>query len=157
MPNRALNNSAAARAIASGVAQAGLGIVQGVQSSQAAKLEVQQYEEEQRIAHLAADQEELARRRKLEGILATDEALRGARGLSFESGSARALREANISEAESDIGTARLNRIGQASRAAYGEMGARMRESGGLFSGAGAVASGLGNAANAALRYIPRK
>lgn len=94
-------------AIASGVAQAGLGLVQSGQSSQAARQEVAQYQEEERIALLAADQEEIARRRKLESILATNEALRGARGLTFDSGSARALREANVAEAEADIGTSR--------------------------------------------------
>lgn len=149
--------TAAIIAIGSGVLSAGLGIVQGVQSSQAARRETAQYEEEQRIALLAADQEEIARRRRLDSILATNEAIRGARGLNFDSGSARALREANIAEAEDDIGTARLNRLGQASRAAYGAEGARMREQAGLFSGFGAVASGLGNAASSSLRYIPRK
>lgn len=144
-------------AIGAGVAQAGLGVVQGIQSSRAAKLEVQQYEEESRIAMLAADQEEIARRRKLESILAMNETLRGARGLAFDTGSARALRDASTTEAEDDIATARLNRLGQASRAEYGAAGARMRASSGLFSGAGAIASGLGNAASSAIRYIPRK
>jgi hypothetical protein len=143
-------------AIASGVATAGLGVVQGIQSSRAAKLEATQYEDERRTALLAADQEEVARRRRLQSILSMNEALRGSRGLAFESGSERALREANIQEAESDIGTARLNRLGQARRAELGAFGARNRETAGLFSGAGAFVSGLGTAATGALRYAPK-
>lgn len=139
--------------VASSVAQAGLGIVQGIRSSRAASLERQQFEDEKRLALLAADQEEVARKKRLASILSLNDALRGARGLAMGTGSEVALREANIAEAESDIGTARLNRLGQAQRAHYGILGASMRESGGLFSGAGAFASGLGSAATSLMRY----
>jgi hypothetical protein len=142
-------------AVASGVASAGLGIVQGAQASQAASLERQQFEDEAQTARLAAQQEENARRHRLAAILSENEALRGARGLSFESGSERAIREENIRAAEADIGTVRLNRLGQVRRAELGAAGARMRETGGLFSGAGAFASGLGTAATSLLRYAP--
>lgn len=139
--------------MASGVASAGMGVVQGIQSSKAAALEKAQYEEEAATLRVAADQEEVARRRQLESILATNETLRGARGLSFSSGSADALRAENMRLAETDIATARLNKSAAISRVSYGALGAGMREKAGLFSGAGAVVSGLGTAAQGALKY----
>ena len=138
---------------AASVAGAGLGVVQGIQSSRGARLEVQQHEEEARLALLAADQEEVQKRRRLETVLANNEALRGARGLTFDSGSARALREANIAEAEDDIAIGRLNRLNQARRSEYAAMGARMRGQGGLFSGAGAVLTGISSAGNSLMRF----
>ena len=140
-------------AAASGLATAGLGVVQGIQSSRAAGLERAQYEDEARTAKLAADQEEVARRRRLVSILSENEALRGGRGLSFDSGSELALRESNVSEAERDISTVRLNRLGQVRKAELGAYGASMRETSGLFSGAGAFVSGLGGAATSLQRY----
>lgn len=140
-------------AIASGAATAGLGIVQGIQSSRAASLEKAQFEDEAQTARLAADQEEVARRRRLAMIRSENLALRGARGLALESGSARALEEENTRAAEEDIATVRMNRLAQARRAEYGAYGASLRERGGLFSGAGAFASGIGSAATSLMRY----
>mgnify|MGYP007100112602 CR=1 FL=1 len=140
-------------AMASGVAQAGVGIVQGIQSSKAASVERAQYEEEAAMHRLAGDQEELARRKKLESVLAMNEAFRAGRGLAFDTGTSRALRDSNIAEAEADIGTTRLNRAGAVSRASYGALGAGMRERAGLFSGFGAAVSGIGNAATGYLKY----
>lgn len=93
------------------------------------------------------------RRRRLASILSMNEALRGGRGLAMGTGTEIALREANIEDAESDIATARMNRLAQARRAEYGAYGASLRERGGLFSGAGAFASGLGTAATGLYRW----
>ena len=141
--------------IASGVASAGLGVVQGIQSSRAAKLEVAQHEDEARSARLAADQEEVARLKQLRSVLASNEALRGGRGLAMGTGTDIALRDSNISEAEDDIATGRMNRLAQARRSDYAAWGAGQR--GGLLSGAGAVVSGLGTVASTAMRYRPVK
>lgn len=140
-------------AAGAGVAQAGLGIVQGIQSSSAAKVERQQYEEEAATYRLAGEQEELQKRRKLESVLAMNEAIRAGRGLSLDTGTSRALRDSNIAEAEADIATGRLNTAGRVSRSTYGALGAGMRERAGLFSGFGAAVSGLGSAATGALKY----
>lgn len=143
--------------IASAVGSAGLGVVQGIQSSRAAKLEVAQHEDEARSARLAADQEELVRRRQLQTVLASNEALRGSRGLAMGTGTDLALRQSNIDAAEDDISTGRMNRLAQARRSDYAAFGAEQRSRGALFSGAGAFVSGLGTAATTALRYRPVK
>lgn len=139
--------------IASGVASAGMGVVQGIQSSRAAKLEQAQYEDESRTARLAADQDEVMRRRRLESILSLNDALRGSRGLAMGTGTDMALRESNIAEAEDDIATARLNQLARARRADLGAFGAAQRSRGGLFSGAGAFVSGLGTAFSGYQRF----
>ena len=142
-------------AIGSGIASAGLGVVQGIQTSRAAKLEQSQHEDEARSARLAADQEENVRRKQLYSVLATNEALRGSRGLAMGTGTDLALRDSNISEAEDDIATGRMNRLGQARKSDLAAWGAGQR--GGLLSGAGAVVSGLGTVASTAMRYRPVK
>lgn len=136
-----------------GIASAGMGVVQGIQSSRAAGLERAQYEEERKIAMLAADQEENVKRKRLEATLALNEAVRAGRGLSLITGTSEALRAANIEAAEDDIATGRLNASLRASRASYGALGAAMRQAGGLFSGAGAFVSGIGSAAGSLARY----
>lgn len=142
-------------AVASGVATAGTGIVQGIRSSQAAGLERRQYEQQIQTAQTAAVQEEVVRRRRLAQVLSANEALRGARGLDYDTGTSEALDAANRQYAEDDIETARLNRLALADRARYGALAAGMRETGGALSGAGAFASGLGSAGTAVMRYFP--
>ena len=140
-------------AMASGVAQAGAGLMQGIQGSRAAAAERQQYEEEAQLARLSGAQQELAARKNLEKAFAINESLRAARGLTMGTGTDLALRNANIAEAESEIGTIRLNTEGRVSRSTYGALGAGMRERAGLFSGFGAAVSGIGNAATGYLKY----
>jgi hypothetical protein len=140
-------------AMASGVAQAGVGVMQGIQSSNAASVERTQYEEEAAMYRLAGEQEELQKRKKLESVLAMNEAIRAGHGLSLDTGTSRALRDSNIAEAEADIATGRLNTAARVSRSTYGALGAGMRERAGIFSGIGAAVSGLGSAATGALKY----
>lgn len=142
--------------IVAGVASAGAGIAGAASASKAARAEVAQHEQEMQLAAIAADQEEVTRRRKLEGILAQNEALRGARGLALDTGTARALRESNIAEAEDDISTIRLNKAGLMQRSAYGIESAKMRASTTMLSGIGSAIGSLGSAGTTALRYWPK-
>jgi hypothetical protein len=142
-------------AMAAGGAQIGLGILGGMQQAESAKLERKQYEEEASAARLAADQEEVTRLKRLQMALATNEAIRGASGLSLQSGSADAIAAENVREAERDIATARYNQLARARRAEFGAYGAALRETGGILSGAGGVVSGLSTIAGAGMRMIP--
>ena len=97
----------AAAVAVSAAASAGTAIYSGQQQARAARQQAEatatQYAEEQRAARLAAEQEELARRRDLGRVLSAANALRAGRGLDMGSQTGEALYRASVEAAEADI------------------------------------------------------
>lgn len=103
----------AAAIAVSAAASAGTAIYTGQQQAAASKANAQaqaaQYAEEQRTARLAAEQEEAAKRRTLDAVLSSQDALRAGRGLDLGSPTGEAIRRESIEQAEWDITTIRAN------------------------------------------------
>lgn len=137
----------AAIALASTVVSAGAAVYGGMQQSKAYALERQQYEQQAELARLSAAQEESARLRQLDEMLATQRAMAVARGYDPDtSGSFTALQEQDKKEALADIDTAKINRLSQARASEYGAAQAGANSSAALI-------SGFGNAAGSIFRY----
>ncbi len=115
-------------------------LAQGLASFRAAQAERAQYEEERKAAELAGQQEEVMRRQRLAKALATQNALRAARGLSLTSPQADIIRRATVREAESDIAAIRLD-----SRRRQRRFGLAAEQAG--LDAAGALIGGVGRAA----------
>ncbi|HFD16856.1 MAG TPA: hypothetical protein ENJ38_11215 [Rhodospirillales bacterium] len=115
-------------------------LAQGFTSFRAAQAERAQYEEERKAAELAGQQEEVLRRQRLAKALATQNALRAARGLSLTSPQADVIRRATVREAESDIAAIRLD-----SRRRQRRFGLAAEQAG--LDAAGALIGGVGRAA----------
>ena len=138
----------------SAAASAGTAIYTGQQQAAASKANAQaqaaQYAEEQRAARLAAEQEEAAKRRTLDAVLSSQDAIRAGRGLDLGSPTGDAIRRDSIEQAEWDITTIRANansrerRLGLASDSALtrGRNDARTALVQGYGSAVGSLAGG---------------
>ncbi len=131
--------------IGSGLATLGAvsALAGGFRGAQAAEFEAAQFREEMEIARVAAEQEEVQRRRQLRATLAAQTAIRAGRGVElFGSGSFEAIRKRTIEEAEEDITTAKLNALSRSRRFSLAAAEAESR-------GQSAILGGVGTAATA--------
>lgn len=97
-------------------AGAGLSVMQGAAAKQQANAQRKVYEQERKGALLAAKQDEVARRSRLADVLATQQAILGGRGVDLFGPQSFAIEAASRSEAEADIGAARLTYLNRAER-----------------------------------------
>lgn len=135
-------------AIVSTAISAGTAIIGGMQQSRALEMERRQHEENAELAKLAAAQEESARLKELDKMLATQRAMAIARGYDpDESGSFLALQEEDRRQALADIETAKITRLSQARASRYAAAQA------GSNTG-GAMLSSFGGAAGSLFRYV---
>lgn len=126
-------------------ASAGGAIYGGYAKSAEYKGEANAAEAQADTAQAAAAQDEAQRRRQLTQVIASQDALRAARGSSLTSGTALSIYGDTVGQAEQDIRTSRLNYLSQADQ--Y-RMTARARRAaatdavvGGYLSAAGSSAS----------------
>lgn len=122
-------------------------IAQGHAASRAAEAEAEQYRDEAEAARVNAVIEETDRRKELQQILATGEAVRAGRGLSLDTGSSEALRDSSEAEAERDINLIRANAFGRQRRMLLAADAASARSGTALTSGYLRVGSQLLSAA----------
>lgn len=118
-------------------------VAKGIQAKKAADLEAQQFEEEAENARVAGVQDETQRRRELQRVLGTQQAIRAGRGLDLFSGSSKALRKDTIDNAERDIRTSQINYLSQQRKFGLGAAQSRANGRGALISGFGSAASSL--------------
>ncbi len=131
------------------VTTAAASLAQGYTSYRAAQAERAQYEEERKTAELAGQQEEVVRRQRLAKALATQNALRAARGLSLTSPQADVIRRTTVREAEHDISAIRLDSRRRQRRFGLGAEQAGINAIGGLVGGVGGAAGNLFSLARA--------
>ena len=106
---------AIASAISSVVGAVG-SVVQGQAAQRAAESEAAQYRDDAETARVNAVIEETDRRKELQRVLATGEAVRAGRGLDLNTGSSDALRSASEADASRDINVIRANAFGRQNR-----------------------------------------
>lgn len=92
------------------------GLFQGLTNATAYQAEARQLKEEEATARAAAVQAEAQQRRQLLATIASQDALRAARGGSMTSGTALSIYGDTVSEANKDIATTRLNYLTKADR-----------------------------------------
>jgi hypothetical protein len=131
------------------VASAGAGLVGGLQGRAAANVERQQIEESARLASLQAKQAEEERRKELTRTLATQDAIRGGRGVDLFSPTGNTIRDQTFADAEADIENIRINQGSAAARYGLAGQAASARGTGALVGGIGAAAGGLLSGARA--------
>lgn len=137
--------SAAAAAV-----QIGTSLMGGKQGSDAAKLQAQQLEDERRNAATQAKIDEAERRKELESVLATNQAVRAGRGIELYSDTFRNMQGVTVRDAEDDISMIQLNSLNRQRRLGLGIEQANLQASGAMLSGIGGAAGGLGKLAEAA-------
>lgn len=100
-------------AVSAAVSAAGAGYAAHSQAEQN-KAAANAAEVQEDTARAAAAQDEAQRRRQLMQVIASQDALRAARGSSLTSGTALSIYDDTIAQAEKDIRTSRLNILSQA-------------------------------------------
>lgn len=140
---------AIAAVAAAAVAAAGSGYAAYSQSA-AAESQAQQMKAEEDTSRAAAAQEEAKQRRHLMQVIASQDALRAARGGSMTSGTALSIYDDTVSEAEKDINATRLNTLSRADRYRLGAYARRSEATdarvGGYLSIGSTAISGASNA-----------
>jgi hypothetical protein len=131
------------------VASAGASLMGGIQGRAAAAVERRQVEEQARLGALQAKQAEDERRKDLTRTLATQDAIRGARGVDLFSPTGTTIRDQTLADAEADIENIRLNQGSAAARYQLAGQAASMRGTAALVGGIGGAAGGLLSGARA--------
>ena len=122
-------------------------VAQGNQANRAAQLEAEQYRDEAETARVNAVLEETDRRKDLQRVLATQEAIRAGRGLDFSTGSSEALSGASEAEAERDVNLIRANAFNRQRRMLLAADSASQRGQSALYAGYARASSQLLSAA----------
>jgi hypothetical protein len=117
------------------IVSAAASVAGGVQGMRAGNMQKQQYAEEAANTRVQAAEAEVERTRELRSVLATQDAVRAGRGLEFDSGTARALRDDTNYVFERDIDSIRYNAENKTRRLGLAGSQAQAQGTGALLSG----------------------
>jgi hypothetical protein len=107
-----------ALAVAAAAAAAGTAY-SAVAANDAAQAQAAQQKDQALSERAAAAQQEAAQRRKLQQVIASQDALRAGRGVSLTSGTALSIYDDTLDQGKKDIAAARLNNLSQVQRYRY--------------------------------------